>query len=566
MAVITVHALVGFAVFAGTAVDFSSELDEHAFSPLSPPLVPYVLGAAIGASVTSNLPISEIGQSKSGARSTSFWDDFYNRIHVQPPVLDVGNVVSVQTYDVEVWNAYDAPKQFIARAEVGTAGLFLAGVAAPATWRALESKTYVLTATPEVEFVVEAVYTFTFVSANQAVLQVIGRGDVVVLPLSPDWASTVKERLQWSTDVQRSQGGLEQRIRLLDQPRRAWTMVLRALTGEAVRRWESIIFRQQPGRFAVPVWTDGQRLPAALPAASVSVPGIVTAGLDFVDGGLAVLWRSAEDFEPITITTVGSGELQLYSPTLATWPAGTRLYPAQLARMASSQRLRRPIERVAELPITLDVVENRGLLAADSGPTYRGFRVMDTKPHEPDVPEETWGRFVEVIDNGAASPVVDDRSGFPEIVRPMRWLVGTRAEAKALRAWLHARAGRLVPCWLPTWRADLIQTQTLSASGVQLVVEHVEFSRFVSGWEVRRDLMIRHANGSTFFRRILSAAEVNDFEEGLTLDAALGVIAAPGDLTISFLDLVRLEADSAEIVWETDGVAGLSVQMRTVAQ
>lgn len=567
MPVIIVHALVGLlTVGAPSAVDLSSELGEVTHATQGPASPPALMSASVGAAITNALPITEPEQVVTGVRSTSFWSDFYNRIHVVPAVLDVGNVVTTQTYDVEVWNGYEVPKQYVARSDVGTTGLDLAGVAPPATWRAYESKFYELTATPDVEFVVEAAYTFTFLSANAATLQVVGRGDVVVLPLSPDWASTVRHRLAYETNVMRAKGGAEQRVRLLDQPRQAWTMVLRALDVTAVRQWESIIFRQQPGRFAVPVWTDGQRLPAALPAGSVSVSGIQTDDIDFVDGGLAVLWRSATDFEPITIVSVGAGALSLYSPTNALWPAGTRLYPAQLARLPASQRLRRPAHYVAELQVTVDVIDNRGIEAEDSATLYRGLPVMLDKPHEPEVPEETWSRVVEELDNGTAPPVVDDLTGYPDIVRPMRWLVGTRAEAKALRRWVHARAGRAVPFWLPTWREDLEQTQTLAALGTQLTVRHVEFSRFVAGRPARRDLMIIHTNGSTFFRRVLSASEINDDEEGLTLDASLGVIANPGDLRISFLDLVRLDTDTVEVVWETDQVASVSVLCRTVEQ
>lgn len=567
MPVITINALVGLlTVAAPSAVDLTAELGEFVHATQGPAVLPARMSAPGSAAIVNALPISEPEEVVDGSRATSFWSDYYNRIHVVPAVLDVGNVVTTQTYDVEIWNGYEVPRQYVARSDVGTTGLDLAGVAPPATWRAYESKFFQLTATPDVEFVVEALYAFTFVGANQATLQVVGRGDVVVLPLSPDWASTVRHRLSYETNVMRAHGGKEQRVRLLDQPRQAWTMVIRALDASAVRQWESIIFRQQPGRFAVPVWTDGQRLPSALPAGSVSVSGIDTADLDFVDGGLAVLWRSATEFEPITIVSVSAGALSLFSPTNRAWPSGTRLYPAQLARLPSSQRLRRPAHYVAELEVSVEVIANEGLIPQESASAYRGLAVMDTRPHEPEAPEETWSRVVEVIDNGSAPYVVDDLTGYPDIVRPMRWLVGSRAEAKALRRWAHARAGRAVPFWLPTWRDDLDQTQPLAAAGTQLTIRHVEFARFVSGRPARRDLMIRHSNGTTFYRRIVSASEINEAEEGLTLDASLGVIANPGDLRISFLDLVRLDSDTVEIVWETDQVASVSVLCRTVEQ
>lgn len=40
----------------------------------------------------------------------SFQDDLYNRIHITPARLDLGNIVSTQTAPVTIWNAYLEPK------------------------------------------------------------------------------------------------------------------------------------------------------------------------------------------------------------------------------------------------------------------------------------------------------------------------------------------------------------------------------------------------------------------------------------------------------------------------
>lgn len=566
MAAVTTHALVSMLYAVGASADLTVAAGGFTFSAIEPVIAPAVVTAPVAVSVTDNLPIGMPESAVTSDRHPSFWDDYYNRVHVRPAVLDVGVVLTEQQYDVEVWNAWGHAVTLTTISAEGDTGLILDGPTPPAQWLSLEARTYTLTATRDVEFEIDARYLFLFGVDGEPVLAVVGRGDAIVLPLSPDWSQGVREGLSWKTDVMSAVDGTEQRSRLRDQPRRSYSMTVRALDPVAVRRWEQALYRQQPGRWAVPIWTDGQALAADLPAGSTTISGIVTSGLDFIDGGLAVLWRSASSFEPVTVLTVASTSIELYSATLADWPSGTRLYPARLARMETSQRLSRPIRQVAELPLVVEVLGNSGLQAADSGTTYRGYTVLTTPPHEPSSPEETWSRTVTVIDNEIAQPLTIDPSGVPVVVKPMRWLLSSRADVVALRGWLQARAGRLVPFWWPSWSEDFVQTRTLVAGGQVLTVAKVGYARYVGASSIRRDVRLVHRNGTVFYRRITAAAEVDDLEETITVDAAFPYDIDPGDVTISFLHLVRLDSDEVAIDWRTSTIAEVSVSLRMVPQ
>ena len=98
------------------------------------------------AAVTNNLPIDvEPKAAVSSWRMPTFLDDYYYRIHIRPGVIDLGNLLSSQTRQVEVWNAHFVGKLLSSITDVGLDGIDLAEPApAPTTFKALESRIYVL--------------------------------------------------------------------------------------------------------------------------------------------------------------------------------------------------------------------------------------------------------------------------------------------------------------------------------------------------------------------------------------------------------------------------------------
>src|SRR5574343_92051 len=56
------------------------------------------------------------------AWQNSHADDYYNRIHLIPAKVDVGNLVSDQYFDVLVWNAYFVPRTLESISQSGTSG------------------------------------------------------------------------------------------------------------------------------------------------------------------------------------------------------------------------------------------------------------------------------------------------------------------------------------------------------------------------------------------------------------------------------------------------------------
>lgn len=512
--------------------------------------------------LAEHYPVSTTPLVRAGLVARSYADDFYHRVHVVPPVLNIGNLLSVQTRQATVWNAHFTPQALSSIGAIGTDGITATGIVAPTTFAPLQESTFSITVATQGPASIAATYTFAF-PAESPTLRVIGRR-VVVFGHPPNWAEPVRERLTWLTDVLLTQAGTEQRIGLRAVPRRALEYALATRDRHQTNVLETLLLGWQARLYALPVWTDPQTLAAPLAAGSMTVPA-TTAGYEFAPGGLALLWRSHDVHESVEIASVGASALTLRAATLAAWPAGTQLYPVRLARLPARQGLTRETAHHLTGRVAFAIDDNPGVAAADSGDTYAGHRVYLARTNWAEPTEIEASRQLETLDYDTGAPWVDDLSGLASLLKSWHWTLGSRADVVALRGWLAARAGRRTPFWSATQAADLEVLEPIGASATAITVRNVGYARFLAGRADRRHLAIETLAGARFYRAITAASEIDATRESLAIDAALGVTLAPGDIaSVRFLHLSRLESDEVEIEWHTAAVATCSTMLRSL--
>jgi hypothetical protein len=198
---------------------------------------------------------------------------------------------------------------------------------------------------------------------------------------------------------------------------------------------------------------------------------------------------------------------------------------------------------------------------AGYGPTYRGYRVFDLAPNRAEDVESTWARQLAELDFGGV-PTFDDASGKPLHSRRMTYLLRSRAEIAAIRAWAAERRGRYAPCWLPSGQTDLRVTQPIGGGDTTWTAANVGLSRLVGVDDRRRDLLLR-AGGIAYMRRLTAVAQLSATEELLGVDSGLGVSYTPEQITaLQWLWFARLDADAIELAWETDAICRLTMTFR----
>ena len=145
--------------------------------------------------LTNLAPVESSPRALTGRIARSFTEDYYYRVHVRPSRIDLGNTMSVQTREVEVWNSWFEPNALAAIHATNAEGMTLSGPAShPTSFGPLESRIYILSVTPNGPPVVNAVFQFDF-ERDDPTLRALGRR-IVGWVLGPDWTEPVVERLE----------------------------------------------------------------------------------------------------------------------------------------------------------------------------------------------------------------------------------------------------------------------------------------------------------------------------------------------------------------------------------
>lgn len=505
-------------------------------------------------SVTSNLPVTTVTRELTSQRTRSYFDDFYNRVHINPRALRLGNLVSTQVSEVLVWNAWLFPIT-LEGIEGVQEGVSIDGPQGPLALGALQEISWDVTVTPEGPSTIDTSLTWNFTEVPDARLQITGVR-IVAWTLTPDWSDGIRERLAWSTDVMSSDERDEQRRAIRLSPRRSFDA--RMYVEDRERALFEVMMRGWGGRiWAMPVWPDIQilRTPVILGTTSISC---ATEGRDFRAGGLAML-RSESAFvsEVVQVETVESDSLTLLRPTQMAWPAGSRLYPVRTARFEAQPRTRRLTDRATDVRATFILVEPSDWPEAEL-PTYRGLPVLDARPDEAEDLTGTYERAMRMLDNISGIPFVLDAADAAFAVQAHAWKLNGIAERSAFRSLLYALRGRQVAVWLPTHADDLHLIETLASESVSATIENIGYARFGLGQLGSQDIRIELRNGDVYYRRITNAVAIDGETEQITIDTALGTTVAPEDVArICFMMLARSQSDVTEIhhVTDVEGVA-----------
>ena len=493
--------------------------------------------------------------SATGRMAHRFVDDYYDRIHLTPRQLALGNVVSQVVREVAVWNAWRArPATVTALVLDGGDGIAIAPDTVPVAFAPLQERTWTLTVATEGPPLIDARLAFVFASGEVWSLTLTGQR-LQAWALPPDWSEPVGETLAWLTDVQTMLAGAVLRTPLRDAPRRTWEFSVLADRTER-RLVENALYDWSARTWALPVFVDTTHLRAPLAVGTTRI-AIDTAGLDFVVGGLAMLWRDATTYELVEVVSLTAQGIELRAPTQAAWPVGTRLIPCRTARLGVAPELRRHSDRLVETRQRFEATEPCDWPPLAPTARYRGLPVLEDRPDWSEAPTATFARRANVLDGEVGRTAVDDVSGLAWTTQSHAWRVFSRASRAAHRSLLYWLQGRAEALWLPTWTDDVELLEPIGENATTLVVVWAGIARSLRLQAGRRHLRIELIDGRIFYRAIEAADEIERPNGGrgerLRLDAALGLMVAPERVRLAcWMALVTLAGDTVELQHHSD--------------
>jgi hypothetical protein len=497
------------------------------------------------------------GFGRIGRAPGGFGADFYNRLYVAPPRLDLGSVANAQVRQVVVWNAYlDTSATLESTSLIDGDGIDVAAPGAlPLTFAPMQERTWTITVSDQGSPSVDATLSFVFTDLDGLSVRIVGTR-INAWVVAADWAQPVDETLAWMTDLQRALNGATTRIPCRAAPRR--TLEFGLVEGRAERRIiESLIYDWGTRIWALPIWPDVSLLTAPLAQGSDRV-ALATAGLDFAVGSLAMLWADARTYELLEVDEIAADELVFARGTSRAWPKGARLYPCRTARMTDAPAIRRRSDQVISARVRFEIDEPCDWPAIAPTTTYLGHPVFDTRSDQGDDPSATYSRITVNIDGDVGLVAVDDFSGLVFGRQSHAWKLYGRAERAAHRSLLYWFEGRARAVWLPTWADDVELVEPMTEISEVMVVAWAGISRSLRQQAGRRHLRIELVSGEVFHRRVENSAELDDDREQLLLDVSLGRAVQPAEVRlVCWMALSLLDSDRIEIshVADSQGLA-----------
>lgn len=521
-----------------------------------------------------NFPVQMFSASRVGWKVRSWADDFYYRIHITPRSIVLGNVLSEQVSELEVWNAWLVPRELEAIVATNMDGLTLTAPGnppkdPPTTFRPLESRVYLLSAATVGPSVIDATFTWQFQGDQNITVSVTG-ARVVVWPFRPNWRHGVLERISFATDVQVADDDTEVRSSLSGDTWRRQIEFSATLSGDQFAAADALLWGWQSQVYGLPVWWDVSRLvtPAAVGALTLACD---TRDREFTPGGLVIVTTGDQrNATPLSeageIEAVLPGELVLVRPLQNDWPAGAAVCPGVLARLPDRQSVGRITAGVGELSVTFATEDEPEISPPDPLVTYQGAEVDLRRPLRNRPVEASYTRRIGRLDAGFGPVVVDDLSGLPQVLRQHDYRLRTRADQREWKDWLRRRRGQQVSQWTPTWQTELQPVATIPAGGTVLAIAAIGAANYFGNQVGRRHLLLEHRDGTQWLREVVSiGVGAEPGVEHVMIDAPLGVEVAAGDWKrVCWLERVRLAGDAAEIHHQTAEVAQATVGVRTV--
>ncbi|MFC5525208.1 hypothetical protein ACFPPA_05575 [Rhodanobacter ginsengisoli] len=519
------------------------------------------LGLQPPSTVVSPMPVIEHPTVRSGALLRSYFEDFYYRVYITPTRLDLGNLVTAQTRSITVWNAWPDQSQSLTDLQmIGADGITATGEGAlPLAFNPLQQRVWQVSVDTIGPAVIDATLSWLFAGLDPVEASITGNR-LIAWMIAPDWANNLTESLAWLTDVQNAVDGSQMRQPCLPVPRREWEFT--AIAEGADRRIvENALFDWSSRKWALPVWVDVTWLKSTIPAGT-SVIAMDTTGLDFVEGGLVILYTSASSYELGEILTLTTASITLKQPTVNAWGKGARLLPCRTATLTDFPTLRRKSDQQIQTQVRFQAAEDCEWPAIAPAALYLGIPVLETRSNEPEDLAAAYGRQIVKIDNDIGAPTIDDFSDLTWPTQPFYWLVHGRADRAALRSLLYWFQGRGNALWLPSGNDDVTLLTTVASGATAITVAWAGITRHLHGQPGRRHLRIELKSGAVYYRRVTDSAEVDEETEQLAIDSVLGVTVTPAQvLKISWMMLATLNSDRVELghVHESAGQATAAV-------
>jgi len=513
-------------------------------------------------SITSYTRLDIPAVSRQGSLLISFFDHFYNRIHVTPAVLNLGNVTADTSATVELWNAYLVSKPVQSESLSNTDGVTITGTSAPYTLAPLQFETYTVTVLEDGPATINLSLGWTIDGLLRG-FQVTAQR-IVPFFYPPNWRDGVTESLEWRTSVSQSRSGQEQRQRIRSKPRRSWSYSIQ-LQGDRSRQAFFDITGYQNRAYGVPIWADRSELTAQA-TGGTSVLQVATSNKGFAVGGVLFV-RSGDTIETHEVYAITQSSVAVKKPITSTFPAGAEVYPVAVAKLPQSVSARRVTDNMLQSTVEFQALpqDTDSWLPTSTPVLLDGFEIIDRRPNWSQPIGITFEYEADEIDYLSGVSLRAPSREYPSSMFRLRYMINGRAEMSAFRAMLGRLAGRHTPAWVNIHASDFVVIGTVVSGGAGATFAD-NHSDLIDPARHPVSVAFRTRSNGTVVNR-LSSLTMDGDEIDAQFAASFAIQIEPDDLMMaSFCPLCRLASDRVSIRWLTNELAECELTFQMVSR
>ncbi len=264
---------------------------------------------------------------------------WFDRIHVVPRRADVAFVLSAQSLQVEVWNAFMSRARTLTAIGIsGAAGVSIdSPPATPLDVAASDSTVYTVLIAADGAATIDDVITwyFTGVASSGTDITLVGLR-LQPFPFPPDMGQGIREAIVYLTDVIEAYDTTEQRVQLRAKARGGMEYVPVFTDPRDAQYANALLQGAQAAPLGVPLWQYAERLTAGASVGATTLT-LDTTDVPWASGDTLFLFADPYTWEALTVDIVGAGSLTLTSPTTKAWGAGSQATILKVGRLGNSQ-------------------------------------------------------------------------------------------------------------------------------------------------------------------------------------------------------------------------------------
>ncbi len=497
--------------------------------------------------------------------------EWFEKCHVFPGRIDLGNVLSLQTRELELFNAFRRPLE-------------------PITWTAFVNNAgggIVVSNLPLLPFVINAfsafvvevsisttgppsisgTLDFTLSAPTAATIEVPVTGNrITIFQYRPQ--TPIRETLAFKTDIIRLFDGTEQRIKLREAPRQSFDFTVRTDDDRSRDKINAVLFDWQARVFGVPMWHESEELLAPI-AINDLVIQVDTTTSDYRVDSLVMIYDGDFNFEALEIESFTASSITVKTGFINAFDTlSTLVMPLRSAYTKPSLSNTRFAIGPSDFKMTFDVLDNVDLADIGAATTHLGVGQTIAKPVL-DSPNFMSGN---TISEGIRRRTIelDNQLGPKITISP--WSKGKplfqfATEAKSqLEVWnfrklMHFLKGSQTAFYIPTGRRDFKPLIGIGDSATGFQIPNIGWTDFVGSVTPRSDLIIIRTDGTQSLHLITGSVVASEDVETITITPPITPALPLAELDrMAVMTLSRIMDDKVTLEHRRPGDTRISIK------